>query len=77
MAGINFINEQEYSRPLKVKSCGYTLLGVVKCPNNCQQGKTKHYLDNKKALYDLVNCKFCKGKGTVSGSELKSIEQSI
>jgi len=55
----------------------YTLLGVVKCPNNCQQGKTKHYADNKKALYDLVNCRFCKGKGTVSESELKSIEQSI
>ena len=77
MAGINFINENEYSRHLKVKSCGYTLLGVVKCPNNCQQGKTKHYPDNRKALYDLVNCRFCEGKGTVSESELKSIEQSI
>lgn len=29
MAEINFINENEYSRPLKAKSCGYTLLGVV------------------------------------------------
>ncbi|OCK44364.1 hypothetical protein BA195_06720 [Tenacibaculum soleae] len=29
MAGKKFINEQEYSRPLKAKSCGYTLLGDV------------------------------------------------
>ena len=30
MAGINFTNEQEhYSKPLKAKSCGYTLLSAV------------------------------------------------
>ena len=77
MTAINFINENKYSKSLKAKSCGYTLLGLVKCPNNCQEGKTKHYPDSKKALYDLVDCKFCKGKGTVPESELKSIEQSI
>ena len=31
MAGINFINENEYSRQLKVKSCGYTLLPTMPC----------------------------------------------
>lgn len=34
MAGINYINEEEYSRPLKAKKPdGYTLLATVPCPD--------------------------------------------
>ena len=48
------------------------ILEVI-CPNYCFNGMVKIFQDEK-ALYDLVKCPYCKGKGTVSENESKRIE---
>ena len=42
---------------------------IIKCPNNCFDGKVKYYSDDSKALYDLVKCHVCKGKGELTKKE--------
>lgn len=43
----------------------------------CFEGKVKHYPDPSKALYDLVKCPYCNGKGVVPKEKLDLIESQI
>jgi hypothetical protein len=49
------------------------MLGVVSCPNLCFNGMVKIY-EYERALYDLVKCPYCKGKGEVTEAKSKEIE---
>ena len=51
----------------------YTLLDAVICPNLCFNGMVKIY-EYERALYDLVKCPYCKGKGKVSQNEANRID---
>lgn len=51
----------------------YTVLDVVICPNLCFNGMVKIY-EYERALYDLVKCPYCKGKGKVSKNEATRID---
>ena len=46
---------------------------AVICPNLCFDGMMKIYV-YERALYDLVKCPYCKGKGKVSQSEANRID---
>jgi hypothetical protein len=48
------------------------MLDAVICPNLCFDGMVKTY-GYERALYDLVKCPYCKGKGKVSQQESKRI----
>jgi hypothetical protein len=50
-----------------------TELNYVKCPNMCHSGMTKILMYDR-ALYDMVKCPYCKGKGIVSKEEAKKID---
>lgn len=50
---------------------------MVKCPNNCYNGKVKHYSDKIKALFELVTCPYCRGKGEVPKEQYDRINKSI
>jgi len=49
------------------------LLDAVICPNLCFNGMVKTY-EYERALYDLVKCPYCKGKGKVSQNEANRID---
>jgi hypothetical protein len=51
----------------------YTVLDAVICPNLCFNGMVKIY-EYEHALYDLVKCPYCKGKGKVSQNEANRID---
>lgn len=51
----------------------YTMLDVVICPNLCFNGMVKVF-EYERALYDLVKCPYCKGKGKVTEQEAKRID---
>lgn len=51
----------------------YTMLDAVICPNLCFNGMVKIF-DYERALYDLVKCPYCKGKGKVTEQEAKRID---
>ena len=51
----------------------YTVLDAVICPNLCFDGMVKIY-EYERALYDLVKCPYCKGKGKVSQNEANRID---
>lgn len=51
----------------------YTVLDAVICPNLCFDGMIKIY-EYKRALYDLVKCPYCKGRGKVSKNEATIID---
>lgn len=50
-----------------------TELNYVKCPNMCHAGMTKIIMHDR-ALYHMVECQYCKGKGIVSKEEAKRID---
>ena len=50
---------------------------LVECPNMCISGKVKHHQSATQALYDLVNCPYCKGEGEVTKEEAKRIDALI
>lgn len=50
---------------------------MIKCPNNCQYGKVKYYSDKRKALFELVNCPYCRGKGEVPKDQYDKINKTI
>ena len=52
-------------------------LQVVRCPNFCLDGMVKTFYNSEKALFDLVKCPHCKGKGKVSYQESKIIEKKL
>jgi hypothetical protein len=52
---------------------GNVLLDAVICPNLCFNGMVKTY-EYERALYDLVKCPYCKGKGKVSQNEANRID---
>lgn len=54
-----------------------TLLGEVICPNMCQNGYTRHFPDSEKALYVMVKCQFCKGRGYIHKSQKSRIEAML
>lgn len=49
----------------------------IKCPNLCFNGNDKFYSDNNKALFTLVDCKFCNGKCIIDENKLKKIDKLI
>lgn len=51
----------------------YTMLDAVLCPNLCFNGMVKVF-EYERALYDLVKCTYCKGKGKVTEQEAKRID---
>jgi hypothetical protein len=51
----------------------YTVLDAVICPNLCFNGMVKIY-EYERALYDLVKCPYCKGKGKVTKNEASRID---
>lgn len=51
----------------------YTMLDAVICPNLCFNGMVKVF-EYERALYDLVKCPYCKGKGKVTEQEAKRID---
>jgi len=51
----------------------YTVLDAVICPNFCFDGMVKIH-ECERALYDLVKCPYCKGKGKVSQNEANRID---
>lgn len=51
----------------------YTMLDAVSCPNLCFNGMVKIF-EYERALYDLVKCPYCKGKGKVTEQEAKRID---
>ena len=67
------MNIQETFKNAGTKPDGYTLLGVVTCPNRCFNGMVKVH-EYERALYDLVKCPYCKGKGEVTQNRAKEIE---
>ena len=50
-----------------------TDVDAVICPNLCFNGMVKIY-EYQRALYDLVKCPYCKGKGKVSKQEAIRID---
>ena len=53
------------------------MLGEVICPNMCNNGLVKHFPDSEKALYVMVKCQFCKGRGYIHKSQKSTIEAMI
>ena len=49
----------------------------IACPNMCHSGMVKHFPDSDKALYSMVKCSFCNGKGIIKESDKSRIEASI
>lgn len=50
---------------------------MIRCPNYCIDGKVKHYPNTDIALYNMVKCPYCKGKGKVTEQEAIKINKEI
>lgn len=49
----------------------------VKCPNVCSNGLVKSFSDKTTALYEMVECEFCEGKGFVNKKDYDRINKLI
>ena len=49
----------------------------IACPNMCHSGLVKNYPDSDRALYSMIKCPYCKGKGNIKESDKTRIESSI
>ena len=49
---------------------------LVRCPNLCFYGKIKIF-EYERAFYDLIKCKYCKGKGKVTKNEADKIQKEL
>ena len=54
-----------------------TAAPLVRCPNMCCAGKVQHYPDASRALYDMVTCPDCHGKGEVTPERATQILKSM
>lgn len=50
---------------------------MLKCPNLCFNGRVQSFPDETKALYNLVNCPYCKGRGEVLEKDYNKINKLI
>ena len=49
----------------------------VQCPNMCDDGKVRHYPDKTIALYNMITCPYCKGKGEVTEQQARRINSML
>jgi len=49
----------------------------VICPNKCNNGYVKHYPESDKALFIVIKCPICKGKGNIDESQKSKIETNL
>jgi hypothetical protein len=48
----------------------------VKCPNMCNNGLVKHH-DSTRALFSLVTCTCCRGKGVVNENDFEMLNSKL
>lgn len=51
-------------------------MDLVRCPNMCFNGVVKQ-MDNTRALFSLVTCTCCRGRGVVPEKDYKRLESKL